>query len=523
LILGGGAAYFFFQNRGGSDVLPVGSRILPVDTSLSVTLTTQGDPRDRLQDFNIPKVRQAILKNLDAFDAEVLEPQGLNFRADVQPWVGASITTATLTPETNGSDAALAATSKVWILPMRDSGRARAFVTQGITRGGGTAESSIYQGQAIQSLRFQSDPVHFTALEDVVVIANDLPSMREVIDTAIGEESLASQERFKLAMAEISAANPLAVLYVNVPENTSQLFEQEGRQIDKVTLERLQEFQGFGSSVTLTENGLNFSSVSWLQPESEESLTVTGPAPVMASRLPADTLLMVSGESFQQVWNDYQKGVETQLLLPFSPRSLQANFTRLTGLNFEEKFFPWMTGEFAAGLVPSSPQDAKNAGVVFMVRASDQTRAEQVLRELEAEMQKKYALQISETKINDNSVVIWRLPPNLPIASRGWLGDRVMFFTMFSPVTERIVDRQESLADDQRYQAATQSQLSQKSGQFFLNVPLLVNVMDSSQFLPKLTPEYQNYTKEFESIGGTSTTLNDWSTRYDVNVNFVKK
>ena len=65
--------------------------------------------------------------------------------------------------------------------------------------------------------------------------------------------------------------------------------------------------------------------------------------------------------------------------------------------------------------------------------------------------------------------------------------------------------------------------LSPKSGRFFLNVPQLAKFMTTSQFLPKLTPDYQKYTKELESIGGTTTTLNNWSTRYDVHVNFVKK
>ena len=235
-------------------------------------------------------------------------------------------------------------------------------------------------------------------------------------------------------------------MYLNIPANTSQIFEQEGRQIDQSTLERLQEFEGLGSSIEMTENGLKFNAISWLQSDTEETLTVTRSAQDMASRLPADTLLMTSGDSFQQVWNDYQKGVETQLLLPFSPKSLQSNFTKFTGLNFEKQFFPWMTGDFAAGVVPSSSTTSQNAGVVFMVQTRDQTAAEQALRELEAKMQEKYALQISETKMSDRSVVIWRLPPNLPIASRGWLDDKVLFFTLFSPITDKIVEPQTSLS-----------------------------------------------------------------------------
>ena len=522
LILGGGLAFLIFRNNGGSSTLPVGSEILPVDTSSSLTLTTQSNQRDRLQDFNIPQTRQVILEGLNAINQSVLEPHGLSYEADIKSWVGSQMTRATVTPEAS-DDEILAPTSEVWILPIRDSGRAKNFLSQGLTRGGGRATQAVYQKQEIKTLQTQSNTLQLAMLDRHIVIANDLPSMREIIDTAQSETSLATQDRFQLAMEEVKSSNPLALVYLNIPANTSQIFEQEGRQIDESTLKRLQEFQGLGSSIELTKNGLKFNAISWLDPDTEESLTVTGADQGIIKQLPADTLLMMSGDSFQQVWNDYQEGVETQLLLPFSPKALQKNFTKFTDLNFEKDFFPWMTGNFAAGVIPSQADNAQNAGVVFMVKTRDKTAAEQTMRALESKMQEKYAIQISETKVKDRSVVNWQLPPNLPIASRGWLEDKVLFFTMFAPITERIVEQETSLSEDPQFEAATQALISPKSGQFFFNVPQLAKFMETSQFLPKLTPEYKKYTKEFETIGGTSTTLNDWSTRYEVNVNFVKK
>lgn len=523
LILGGGLAYFLFQNKGGSSVLPVGSQVLPVDTSSSVTLTTQADQWERFQDFNIPQTRQLILDGFNAFNREALEPQGLDYGQDIQPWIGSQITTAVLTPKAQG-DETLADISKSWILPIRNVGLAQNFITQGLSRGGASVNQTVYQGIEVKSIQSQSEVLFLAMIEkDYLVLANDLPSLREIIDTALGDVSLATQDRFKSAMSEIKASNPLAQIYWNVPANTSQIFEQEGRQIDQSTLERLQEFQGLGSVVALSKEGLKINAISWLNPDSKEKLTISGENQGMAKHLPADTLMMTSGDSFQQVWQDYQKGVETQLLLPFSPKELQSNFTQLTGLNFEEQFLPWMTGNFVAGVVPTKPDSAKDAGVVFMVETRDKTAAEQALRELEIQMQEKYSLQMVETKMNDRSVVVWRLPPNLPVASRGWLEDKVLFFTMFSPITERIVEGADSLSANPKFQSATQSDLSPQSGQFFLEVPQLTQFMTTSQFLPKLTPKYQKYAKEFEAVGGTSTNLNDWSTRYDVQVHFLKK
>ena len=94
---------------------------------------------------------------------------------------------------------------------------------------------------------------------------------------------------------------------------------------------------------------------------------------------------------------------------------------------------------------------------------------------------------------------------------------------MFAPITEQITQSDSSLATNEMFKTATRSDVIPQSGQFFFDVTQLTKFMGASPFLPKLTPDYQKYAKEFESVGGTSTTLNDWSTRYQINVGFLKK
>ncbi|NJN24069.1 MAG: DUF3352 domain-containing protein [Acaryochloridaceae cyanobacterium RL_2_7] len=223
-----------------------------------------------------------------------------------------------------------------------------------------------------------------------------------------------------------------------------------------------------------------------MNPDSSNQLTITGASQGMTKKLPENTFLMTSGDNFQQVWKDYQKGVETQLLLPFSPKSLQSNFSKFTGLNFEKQFLPWMTGNFAVGVIPNGDK-ARNAGVAFFVQVNDKTAAENALRELETKMQEKYSFQMSETQVNDQAVVRWRVPRNLQIASRGWLEDKTLFFTLFAPITEQITQSESSLASNEMFTQATRSELAPKSGQFFFDVTQLTKFMGASPFLPKLT------------------------------------
>ncbi|MCM1981398.1 DUF3352 domain-containing protein [Lyngbya confervoides] len=523
LIVGGGLAYLLFQNTKNSGPLPLGSTLLPEDTSFSLTLTTESDAWDRLEEFDIPETRKAMEQLLTSFQTEVLAPHNLNFATDLQPWLKREMTTAILSPPVREEDI-LADQSQVWILPLRDLRQAQKFLTDRASTEG--LEPVVHQGIEMWTSKAGTPDALTLALFDpeFLIATNDIPSMREMIDTIQTQKTLAAQERFQQAMAQIQRPNPFAQLYINLPANTSQIFEQEGRQIDQATLDRLQEFQGIGSTITLDDRGIQLTSISWLKTETEDRLNVSSNPSEAAKLLPEDTILMMAGDSFQQVWKDYQQGVETQLLLPFSPKGLQAEFQRLTGLNFEQQFLPWMTGDFASAIVPQSQENDQSAGFVFLTKTRDQTAADQALRSLESEMRSRYALQMSETRVNDRPVVIWRVPPNLPFASRGWLADKVLFFSVFTPLTERLTDPdQNSLAALSRFQAVTQSDLNPQSGKFFIDVPRLATLMQTSQFLPKLAPGYQKYAQEFEAVGGTSATPNRWSNRYDIHIQFRRK
>ena len=526
LILGGGLAYILFQDQDSAQSLPFGSHLLPVDTVHSLTLTTDEQQWKKLQeDFNIPQMRKVVRGSFDQLNAEVLNPQGLNYDEHIKPWVGQYITIAKLAPEAKDGDL-LDDESTAWILQIRNQGRAQNFLNKDLLSDSKTVKQETYQDIELRTLKPGSADALTLAIlnKSTLVLTSDIPTMRDIIDTATKEASLASQDRFQEAMTVIETSTPFAHFYANVPANTLQISEQEGRQLNKTTVERLQEFQGFGSAIRLTEHGFELKNISWLAPETTDGFTVSKPSEGIAKLLPDDTILMMSGNDFQDIWQEYQQGKETQLFLPFSPKDFQAEVKKNTGIDFEKTFLPWMTDDYLTAIIPQKADSSKNSGIVFMAKARDKTAAENALRELESKMRERYKLQMSETKVNDRAVVTWRVPPNLQVASRGWLDNKVLFFTFFAPITERVTEGDAaSLLKSVRFKQATQSEITSEGGQFFLDIPKTVALMETSRILPKLPPVYKKYAKEFDLIGGTSKTPNDWSTRYDIQVHFNKK
>jgi hypothetical protein len=122
--------------------------------------------------------------------------------------------------------------------------------------------------------------------------------------------------------------------------------------------------------------------------------------------------------------------------------------------------------------------------------------------------------------VGNRSVTSWKVPPNLPLATHGWLDGDIAFFTFGAPISERILTPQSgSLAEAPLFKRTQSSNLSgSNTGQFFVDLPRTLAMMQNSPLLPKLAPSANPFAEAIESIGMTSAINNPWSTRYDFTV-----
>jgi Protein of unknown function (DUF3352) len=114
-------------------------------------------------------------------------------------------------------------------------------------------------------------------------------------------------------------------------------------------------------------------------------------------------------------------------------------------------------------------------------------------------------------------VTTWKVPPNLPLASHGWLDGDVAFFTFGAPITKRIVTPDNAtLVNADLFKATDKTSLSSNSGHFFADLQRTATLMKNSPLLPKLSPATSQYIQAMDGIGVTSSIQNPWSTRYDM-------
>jgi hypothetical protein len=516
LVLGGVIAFFWLNSRQSNSVMPLGATVTPQTTLLSLTATTDRDPWRKLAGLGTADSKTRWQNQLKGFETDFLNPFGLTYDKDIRPWVGPQITLTLLSPAPEDA-VQVGANAIVWFLPLRDAAQAQSV----LARMGSTPQKRIYKDVEVQVFQGSNrKTVAITILEGRLLVAsNGNITLNQIIDTYRGGPSLAQTPRLQEALNTIADRSSFAQLYVNLPIATAGVLQDAGSSIPKSTIEQVQAVQGFGSNITLTGETLNFKAISWLKPDAKQTLKSTNNSQTLARLLPADTLMTTSGSDFRQFWQDYSQGTESQLIVPLNPGKIQSGLQQSTGIDFEKEFVSWMGGEFIAAVVPTAAKPKQGVGVTLLVKASDRTQADRSFQKLDNAMRDRHNFLVATSKLGNRTVTTWKVPPNLPLASHGWLDNNVAFFTFGAPITDRIVTPPtSSLADAERFRSTNAKHLSPSAGYFYVDLPRAITLMQNSPLLPKLAPSVTQVAQAIEGIGLTAAVQNNWSTRYDLTV-----
>ncbi|MBE9201884.1 MULTISPECIES: DUF3352 domain-containing protein [unclassified Nodularia (in: cyanobacteria)] len=535
LIGAGSAAYWFLTQRQTSyRGLPVGANIIPQDALFTVSLTTDPQQWQKLQELGTKETQAEINKNLVQLRDRFLTNNGYDFQKDIAPWVGDEVTLAILSPPTiqpalkpveNDGDAANAQQSMVMVLPVNNLEAAKSILAEPKTLKQGKWIDRTYEGITIKESDGQSgEKLSAALLDERFLVITDHPQATErAIDTYQGEASLTKVGGFVENFPKISNYRPFAQFYVNVPIAARIAAAAPNRALPAQVLAQLQNNQGLAGSMTLEPEGIRFKGISWLNPNSQRVLKVENKAGTMQNRVPAETLMMLSGGNLQRFWEDYVLTSQKNPLSPISPEQLRGGVKSLTEMDLDQDFLSWMQGEFSVSVIPnSSNDDSKDfrAGLLFMVQARDasdgqslRNSAEASLKKLDEVMKNQYQFQIQPSTVAGKPVVNWITPFNTLTASRGWLDDDIAFLVVGAPITDKIVPKpDQTLGAYLPFQQTVPTEPNPTNGQFFLDMEMAVK----NFALNSLFPNQQLFLDATSSIGVTSAVSDNRSTRYDI-------
>ncbi|MCC5601174.1 DUF3352 domain-containing protein [Nostoc favosum] len=530
LIGAGSAAYWLLsqRQRSSSDLL-VGANIIPGDALFAVSLTTDPQQWQKLREFGTKETQAELDKNLVELRDRFLTNNGYDFQKDIAPWVGNDVTIAILAPAiaskaapkpvTTNEDTASDQQSMVMVLPVKNPEIAKNILAQPKTLKQRKWIDRIYQGIAIKQSEGQAGENFSAALLDgrFLVITDSPKATERAIDAYKNQTSLATTGGFAENFPKIADYQPFGQFYINVPTAAKIAAASPNRPLPAQVLAQLQNNQGLAGTMTLEAEGIRFKGVSWLNPNSQRVLAVENKAGKMQSRVPAETLMMLSGGNLQRLWGDYILTSQRNPLSPIAPEQIRGGIKSLTDLDLDKDLLSWMKGEFSLSLIPTTPKqgspDDFRVGLLFMVQTSNRQSAEASIKQLDEVMRNQYQFQVQPAKVAGQPVVNWVSPYGTLTATHGWLDGDVAFLVVGAPVTDKILPKpNNTLASTLPFQQTVPTEPNPTNGQFFLDVERTVKNFP----LPTLIPNQQTLLAATRSIGMTSAVSDSRSNIYDI-------
>ena len=533
LLIGVGSAAFWLLTQGKlfSRDLPVGANIIPKDALFAVSLSTDASQWQKLRSFGTKETQGELDKYLVELRDRFLSNNGYDFQKDISPWVGNEVTIAILAPDMkkNAPTDGIAnkEQSMVMVLPIKNPQSAKTILAQPKMLKGDKLVDRTYQGIAIKQTEGQSKE-NFSAavLDERFLVITDNPKATErAIDAYKNKTTLATTGGFADNFPKIANYQPFAQFYVNVPIAAKIAAASPNRPLPAQVLAQLQNNQGLAGTISLESEGIRLKGVSWLNPNSQRTLAVENNAGNMQNRLPAETLMMLSGGNLKRLWADYVLTSHSNPLSPVPPETIRSGVKSLSNneLDLDRDLLSWMGGEFSVSVMPSIAKEGYKedfrAAFVFMVQASDRQLAEASIQRLDDIMKNQYQFQIKPETIADKPAVNWIGPYGTLTATHGWLDNDVAFLIMGAPVTNKIVLRpNNTLASSFPFQKTVPSDPNPTNGQFFLDVERTVKNFP----LPTLFSNQETVLEATRSIGITSAISDSHSNRYDIFIELKK-
>ncbi len=516
LIAGGGAAYWYLsQPKAEPGDLLAGADVIPESALMAMSLTTDAAQWQKLRQFGTTPSQKAFDQALAQVRDRLLTANGFDYQKDIQPWVGAEVTVAFLgNPPPFNAPPGSNAQPAIAVLPIRDPAKAKQILEA--PRSGSPLSDRNYKGFQIKEKKGGAGGgFSATVLNgQYLVVTTDPKTTDQAIDSFVAKTTLSATPGYTTAFAQVKTPQPFGKVYVNVPAAAALSAANAGK--PPAATEGKPQTQGLAATVALQPGGIRIQGVSWLKPNTG-ALTVQNNAKLMPSRLPAETILMVSGGNLQQFWRDYTQGQATSPLTPIDPKVIQEGIQSTVGMNWEQDFLTWMNGEFAIALT-GAPADSPAGlpfSVVVLAKAGDRRAAETALKKLDDAMVERYKFQVQETQVNEQPVITWTIPQGGSLINRGWLDNDVAFLSVGAPIASAMVPRPRTpLAESAAFKTAIADHVSPNNGHFFVNVEQALNTNRFPLF--QLPPGNRDLVAAVKAIGVTAAIRDRQTIRYDV-------
>ncbi|MCP6759608.1 MAG: DUF3352 domain-containing protein [Fischerella sp. CENA71] len=358
----------------GTRKQPGAAIFVPLEAPVMMSMLVNPDKLQPLErEGELSKLKTSLLANT-----------GLDYKQDIQPWLGDEITLAVTTQDIDRDPSNGEQPGYLMALATKNPDKSREFVDLLFSKraiAGSNLTTEEYEGiklisdsqQVDTKSKIQNSLAGAAIGDDFVLFANDLKVLREVINNVQAPDlNITTSSKYQELVKQIPKG-ALATAFLNLP----YVSQWQGLQLPESA-----SYDSEIVSLVLSNKGL-------LAETSLLAQAATAPAqqqvsqPVEALKyIPASAGLAIAGTNLSslpnsnltQVWQQLkvavfgsEKDVVSELVRPVVDAQTGSE------LNLKEDIFSWVQGEYAIGLLPH-PEQA-NPDFVFVVEKTETTPA----------------------------------------------------------------------------------------------------------------------------------------------------
>lgn len=364
---------------GGPTTTPAAAVFVSKQAPLLASMLVNPDRLEALrQVFATPEERSRSHAEFEQIKKSLLANTGLDYRRDIEPWIGDEITLAVLDIDFDGDSNNGKQSGFLLAVSSKNVDRSQQFLDsywRKQSRADKTVQSEIYKAVKINykqvpiankktssispfnplSLPKTTLPPSFATAAiggssdsgnnpSFVLFANSPNVIRDAINNvAAANLNLNNSPNYQKAFQQLTQGR-IALAFVNLPQSQTE-------QNPQISLNSLAVAVGVNRRGLLAQTALVTSR------ENTASPTLSEPVKAL-QYIPSASPLAVASTDLKNFWTDLSSAVSTNAEVSKLVDRTFADIQQVWGVNLQQDIFNWVQGEYALGLLPNSSNSA---------------------------------------------------------------------------------------------------------------------------------------------------------------------
>lgn len=364
---------------GGPTTTPAAAVFVSKQTPLLASMLVNPDRLEALrQVFATPEERSRSHAEFEQIKKSLLANTGLDYRRDIEPWIGDEITLAVIDIDFDGDSNNGKQSGFLLAVSSKNVDRSQQFLDsywRKQSRADKTVQSEIYKGVQINykqvpiankktspispfnplSLPKATLPPSFATAAiggssdsgnnpSFVLFANSPNVIRDAVNNVEAANlNLNNSPNYQKAFQQLTQGR-IALAFVNLPQSQTE-------QNPQISLNSLAVAVGVNRRGLLAETALVTSR------ENTASPTLSEPVKAL-QYIPSASPFAVASTDLRNFWADLSSAVSTNAEVSKLVDRTFADIQQVWGVNLQQDIFNWVQGEYALGLLPNSSNSA---------------------------------------------------------------------------------------------------------------------------------------------------------------------